>query len=106
MAYRPPAAPEDENGKVDFKELLMIVIVPKIVWLGCSITTIALLFAYLNYQGWQTILSVGSVVAAAGSAILLIGLITGTKRINSVLPALYRSVPILIIALYCMMVKK
>lgn len=101
-AYEPPTFVRDENEKFGMPELLQLVIVPKILGISMAVACIGILFKMIgvNPEGSAQMLLLGGSTSAITIAIILIGLVTNVKHIQSIVPKLYRAVPIAAAALY------
>jgi len=101
-AYQPPTFVRDENEKFGMPELLQLTIAPKVLGIGMAVACIGILFKMIgvNPEGSAQMLLLGGGTSAIAIAIILIGLVTNVKHIQSLVPKLYRAVPIAAIALY------
>lgn len=99
MAYRPPAqVPSGE--KKGFSELLSQTILPKILWIGCAVGAIGILFQLLKLDGAREMLTIHA--ASGGIGIILFGILALQRGndSNPFIPVLYRAVPLLLVTLY------
>ncbi len=101
-AYQPPNFVQEEDEKFGMPELLQLVIVPKVLGMSMAVACIGILFKLIgvNPEGSAQMLLLGGSSSAISIAIILIGLATNVKHIHSVVPKLYRAVPIAAVALY------
>ena len=101
-AYQPPTFVQDENEKFGMPELLQLVIAPKILGIGMAVACIGILFKMIdvNPEGSAKMLLLGGGTVAIATAIILIGLVSNANHIQSIVPKLYRAVPIAAVALY------
>ncbi|MBL7850551.1 MAG: hypothetical protein JNN04_06585 [Cyclobacteriaceae bacterium] len=97
MAYRPPAA-SPEGEKKGFRQLLTETILPKILWIGCSVGVIGLMFFLLQLQGVREMLFIHAASGGIGLGMFLAFRQTGEA--NSIPPVIYRAVPLLLISAY------
>ena len=98
--YRPLDVKIGQGDQGSFKELLYLVIVPKILWLSSSVNAIGILFFILNFKGYKEMLMIGAATSAIALVILGIFFLTEEKHIKATIPVLYRAIPMLLVAVY------
>ena len=98
--YKPIDVPAKETEKFGFVELLGHSIAPNVAWIGCAVSAIGVLFTMQNSEGHRQMLFIGATSLAITSLIIVFLLAIGIKYMNSVVPVLYRSIPLLVLDLY------
>jgi hypothetical protein len=98
--YKPIDVPANESEKFGFVELLGHSIAPNVAWVGCAVSTIGVLFTMQNSEGHRQMLFIGGTSLAITSLIIVFLLAIGIKYMNSVVPVLYRAIPLLILDVY------
>lgn len=98
--YKPLEVQRDEGEKKwGFQELLVYIIVPKVIWISSSFSTLGILFYLFHFgnNGYQRLLMTGG--SAIFIALLVLGYssIAGTKHVKSAIPLLFRAIPLLVI---------
>jgi hypothetical protein len=98
-AYAFPASVNGE-GKPRFVDLLAKRIVPNVLWIGCAVVTVGLLYFILAYspQSYKKILVIGLTAICGGFVTLGVLFASGVRDINSAV--LYRAVPLALIGGY------
>jgi len=91
-----------KDGGSDFKALLGLTIVPKVLWIATAITTIGILFYLQGFKGAFNLLGIGVSTIAVCTIILIILRFIKVKGVEQVIPILYRSYPALLAAAYFM----
>jgi hypothetical protein len=99
-AYKPLEVEQDENELFGFKDLLSLMILPKVIFIGCSISTVGLLFYYSEIAGHSIMLTIGNGVILISLLVLGILQISGSLHLKILRPVLLRALPILAINLY------
>lgn len=101
-AYQPSKIVPKEDEKWGMPELFQLMIVPKVLGIGMAVACIGMVFKIIdnNPKGSAQMLLLGGGTCAIATTIALIGLLTNVKHIQSVVPKLYRAVPIAASALY------
>ena len=102
-AQRPPEMSNTGEEPLGFKALLTMSVIPKVLWISLSVSTIAILFHYLqlNDTGSKQMLLIGGSSLFMG--MLLLGILTlggGVKDQKSLLFVVARAIPVLIIDSY------
>jgi hypothetical protein len=101
-AYQPSNIIRGEDEKLGFVDLLYLIIAPKLVGISMAVSLIGILFYFINanIEGTKQMLFLGSMSGIAASLVIGIGVAIGAKNSNTLLPILYRSVPIAIASVY------
>lgn len=106
-AYMPPKqdapAPDAKEEKRGFFELLSTTILPKVLWIACSVSVIGLLFYLLNLEGFKNMLMIGGMTLSIGLLLAVGAMVTGASTGSSNTTALLRVVPLLLIDLYLLL---
>ena len=103
-AHRPPAMKIKEGEPQGFTSLLSLTILPKVLWIGASATTIGILFYFLKLDGSEQMLVIGGSTLAFGTVLLGALMVTGTEDLwTAYRPILFRIVPVLMMAIYILM---
>lgn len=99
-AFKVPPMATQEGQLQGFKELFTLTILPKILWIGTSVTFVGILFylAGSNIQGYRQMLGSGSFTIAV--CLIIIIAMSGTKSISSIIPVLYRAIPAMGVGFY------
>lgn len=102
MAYRPIDIPRAEDERLGFPELLGLTILPKVLWLSCSISAVGIGFYLLDLgnDAYRKMLLVGGLTGGIASLILAMLWMQGTKHINFIAPVLIRVVPLCLVDFY------
>ena len=99
----PPMERTDE-APLGFNELLTFVILPKVLWISASVSTIGILFQFLGLDGFEQMLLIGGSSLSVALLLLLIQvMINGVGSLKLFQAVLMRVVPILVIALYLLL---
>jgi len=98
-AYKPLNIQRSEDEKLGMADLLVSVILPKVIWISCSVSAIGILF-YLRQdapQSYQSMLTIGGGSLFVG--LLLVGIFTlaGAKNADALQPIFLRAIPLLLI---------
>ena len=97
MAYRPPASQPDGEKK-GFTDLLAATILPKVLWIGCSVGAIGIMFYLLQLEGARQMLLIHTGAGGVG-----IGMFLASRQSSSaaaLTEVLYRAIPLLLISVY------
>lgn len=97
MAHRPPVAPPTEEKK-GFADLLSLTILPKVLWIGCAVGAIGILFHLLQLEGAREMLVIHAASGGIGIGMFLAVRQSGSS--GALTPVLYRAVPLLLISVY------
>lgn len=92
----------DKYGDFKFSDFLGLIIVPRVLWLASGISVFGI-FAYIvdfGNDGYIKIVGIGGFTILIATVLLFGTFITGTKKLNTVLPTLARSIPLAMIDSY------
>lgn len=105
MAYRPIDLPQPEGESFGFSELLGLMIVPKVLWIGSSVSVVGICFYLLelNKEGYIKMLMVGALTGIVAMLVLAILFVMGVKHLKTVLPILLRALPLSLVDLYLLL---
>jgi hypothetical protein len=94
--------PDEKQG---FTELLRFSIVPKVLWLSCSVSLVGIAFYLLKLtpQSYQQLLLIGAVTLASGFVILLPAVLGHARNADKLVPLLYRAAPLVVLDIYLLM---
>jgi hypothetical protein len=94
-AFTPPDHRKlTESPILGFKDLLAFTIAPKVLGISCAVSAIGILFFLQGLKGYQQMVMIGGVAIAFGLLILGYGFMTDTKNIRTMMPLVYRAVPL------------
>ncbi|MBS1554830.1 MAG: hypothetical protein JSU09_07880 [Bacteroidetes bacterium] len=100
-AYKPQSyaeeKPADGDPKFGMFDLVLQTIAPKVGWIGCSVTTLGILFYLQAMKGQEQILLLGGGTLAIVNVMLGIAFLKGNKLVSQLL---MRTVPLCLMALY------
>jgi hypothetical protein len=96
-AYQPLTFEREQGEKAGFKNLLMQTVAPKMVWIGCAVSVIGILFYILGAKGYVQMISVGGSVLLACSLILVFFLANNSRDLKVYTPILFRMIPLLLL---------
>jgi hypothetical protein len=101
-AYRPLDIPDSAHEKFGFSELLALIIIPKVMWIGSAILALGVAFFIFDFgnEGYRQMLLIGALSVGAAVVLLTYFLMSGVKHLNLVTPMLLRVVPVLLVGLY------
>jgi hypothetical protein len=97
MAYRPPT-PVPEGEKKGFGQLLSQTILPKVLWIGCAVGAIGIMFHLLQLDGAHEMLLIHAASGGVGVGMFLA--FRQSTDSQALTPLLYRAVPLLLISVY------
>jgi hypothetical protein len=97
MAYRPPT-PVPATEKKGFAALLLQTILPKVLWIGCAVGAIGIMFHLLQLEGARELLVIHAASGGVGVGMFLA--FRQTNDSHTLTPVLYRAVPFLLISVY------
>lgn len=98
-AHKPPSQVQ-EGEKKNFVALLAGTVLPKVLWIGCSVGVIGLQFHLLQLEGSRQMLMIATASSAFGVALFIVISIISTKATETLTPVLYRAVPLMLITAY------
>lgn len=98
-AYQPLLTEKSEGVNPGFRELLAWSILPKVIWIGSSISVLGIAFYlfHLNSEGYKKMLMIGGSASGIAMAVLGALLVAGVKNSKDVTPILFRAVPLLLV---------
>jgi hypothetical protein len=101
FAFIPIDVGHIDGDPFGIKELLAWSIIPKLLWLSCAVACFGLLLysANFNNAGYLQALAIGSLGLTIATIILSLLFLTGTKKLDNVLPILVRTIPVLIVSI-------
>jgi hypothetical protein len=105
LAYRPADIPQHEGERFGFSELLGLMIVPKVLWIGSSVSVVGISFYLLelNKEGYTRMLMIGGLTGIIATLILAILFVMSVKHLKTVLPILLRALPLSLVDLYLLL---
>jgi len=101
-AYKPLDIVRDENEPLKFSEIFALTILPKVMWISSTVSTLGLLFYMLELgnDGYMKMSMIGGLIIGIAVVILTIFLASGVKNLKSATPILLTAVPLLFIDSY------
>jgi hypothetical protein len=104
-AYKPPDIQREDDAPLGFLQLLGLSILPKIMWISCSVSMVGIMFHLLALAGSYEMMLIG--VSSIGIGLLLFTIITLTnvKGMKENVPMLYRAVPIFLAEMYLLLIR-
>jgi hypothetical protein len=101
-AYRPTDVPRADDERSGFSELLALLILPKVMWIGSAVSALGVAFYLINVgnDAYKQLSTIGGSTIAIAIVILAIVQTTGVKHLKYVAPILLRSVPLFLADLY------
>jgi hypothetical protein len=105
MAYHPIDIPRQENEQLGFSELLALSIVPKVMWIGSAVSSLAIAFYLipLENKGYKQMLLIGGSSIGICVVLMLVFLGMGVKHLRIIIPVLLRAVPLFAVDLYILL---
>jgi hypothetical protein len=97
MAYRPPAS-QPEGERKGFADLLAVTILPKVLWIGCAVGAIGILFYLLQLEGARQMMLIHTGAGGIG-----LGMFLAARQSSSaaaLTEVLYRAIPLLMVSVY------
>ena len=99
-----PPMERKDGAPLGFNELLTFTILPKVLWISASVSTIGLLFQILGLSGFEQMLLIGGSSLSVALLLLLIQvIINGVGSLKLFQGVLMRVIPILVIAVYLLL---
>jgi hypothetical protein len=100
--YQHIQIPHDDAEALGFKDLLALVIIPKVVYISCAISAfgIYLLVNGVEHQGDKYMMMIGGSTLLVAHTIIAYAFVTGTKRLKYLLPTLARATPLMLVDIY------
>jgi len=99
-ANAPPQGIDKTEQPMGFKELLTLLIIPKVLWISLAISTIGILFYFLNLKGYNEMLLIGGTSLLFALVLLAVLFLNGAKYLDAIRPVLMRAVTVLVIDIY------
>jgi hypothetical protein len=93
-AYMPIEIQREGEEKLNFTDLFVYGIAPKILGIGSAVIATGLLFYLLSLKGYAQMLLVGSATTGAVSFLVLMLALQNQKYLKPLLPFLYRGIPL------------
>ena len=104
QAYAPFPIPIQKE-RPGFKELLCFTVLPKVMWIAASVSTVGILFFLLDISnGAVEMMTIGATSLAACLLVTGYFYISARQYIIPLIPVLYRAVPVLLITTYILLV--
>jgi hypothetical protein len=101
-SFKPNDIPFKEDDILGQKELLALIISPKVLWISCAISMFGV-FVFtqqLEHDGCKRAVRIGGSSIFIVLVILIIAFVTGTKHLKFIVPILYRAIPTLLLDIY------
>lgn len=88
-----------EHQPLGMLDLLSLIIVPKVLWLSAGISTLAMFIFMLKLEndGYVNLAATGGMAIIMALLILLLALVSGVKKLKTILPLLIRAIPALVV---------
>lgn len=103
-AYQPPRHLPNENKEAfNFKTLLALAIIPKVLWISTATSTLGILLWLLQLENiniYKQMLTMGAATAFVSLFILGYFSATGLKDLRALAPVLLRAIPVLLLSMY------
>ena len=101
-SLKPIDIPFKEDEILGQKELLALIISPKVLWISCAISMfgVYIFTQQLGHDGYKRAAMIGGSSIFIALVILTVGLVTGTKHLKFMVPILYRAIPTLMLDVY------
>jgi hypothetical protein len=94
-AYLPPDRSKlDDHAPLGLRHLLAFTIAPKILGISCAVSAIGVLFFIEGLKGYLQMVMIGGIAIALGLLVLGYGFMTDTKNIRTMMPLVYRAIPL------------
>lgn len=100
--YKPLDIQRQEDEPFEFSDLLALMIIPKTLWISCTISALGISFFLFEFgnDGYKKLLTIGSVSTGFGSLLFVIFIIRGVKHVKIIAPLLLRAVPLFFMDIY------
>jgi hypothetical protein len=107
MAYRPLDMPKTDDEKFGMSDLVALMILPKMLWIGSAVSAIAIAFSLFDpaFQGNKQLLLIAALTLGGAATLFVIFMVAGVKHLNVVMPILVRAIPCLLIDFYVLYMK-
>jgi hypothetical protein len=101
-AFMPPDFERDENEKFGMKELVLMTILPKVLWIGSAVCMAGFFIISQNqeHDGHLQLWLIGGASVFGGLAILSFAMVTGNKHTRVLAAIAFRAVPLLALVTY------
>lgn len=101
-AYRPLLVNAGKDERAGMGELLGWSIVPKVLWIGCAISAMGILFFLIKTGSdeYRNMVMIGGISIVSGLLVLGVLRVSGTKHLQVVTPILLRAIPLMIMDFY------
>ncbi|MCV9387139.1 hypothetical protein [Reichenbachiella ulvae] len=105
-AYKPLdlERPKDETSSL--AELLGTTVIPKVLWMSASVSTVGIMFYTLDLPGYLNMLTIGGTSLLIGSIVLLLLKVSGTRYLEETALVLYRAIPIMLVVAFILLVSE
>lgn len=106
-AYRPTDILRQEDEPFGFSELLGLMIAPKVLWISSAVSAVGIAFSFStpDNDGYRQMLLIGGLSIASGTIIVGIFWLMGVKQIRTVIPVLFRAIPLCLVDFYMLFMK-
>ena len=104
FAFRPPA-PQAEGTQQNFMSLLVTTILPKVLWISCSVGAVGLAFYFNGLPGSRQMLIIQTSTGVVGLIIWGIGNLQQTESLDRITAPITRALPTMLIAVYILLQK-
>lgn len=104
FANRPPAPPVD-GVKLNFLALIITAILPKVLWISCSVGAVGLAFYFSGMPGARQMLLIQTVTGIVGIVLWGIGNLLKVQSLDRLATPITRILPILLIATYILLIE-
>jgi hypothetical protein len=101
-AFKPIDIPVQADERFEFKDLLTLTILPKVMWISCAISLFGILIYTLQlpHDGHKRLLMTGGSTIVVGLIILDYAALTETKHLKYILPIALRAAPLVVMDFY------
>ncbi len=99
-AYKPPEIQRKDDAPLGFMQLLGLSILPKVMWISCSVSMIGIMFHMLALAGSSEMMLIGVSSIGIGLLLFTISALTNAEGMKEHVPMLYRALPIFLTEMY------
>ena len=99
-AYQPLTFEREDGEKSGFKDLLVMTVGPKMIWIGCAVSVIGILFYTMGLKGYREMIVIGGSVLLGWTFILTLLFSNNSRDLKTYTPILLRMVPLLLLDIY------
>jgi hypothetical protein len=101
-AFMPPDFERDENEKFGMKELVLMTILPKVLWISSAICMAGFFVLSQNqeHDAHLNLWFIGGFSLFSGLVILSFAMVTGNKHTRVLTAVAFRAVPLLVLVMY------